>query len=67
MKITEIKDINDKYNKIILKKTIDDLTKEFIDNIIKLEDNTIIQNYKKINTYNNIILKTNRQVISAIK
>jgi hypothetical protein len=55
MKITEIKDINDKYNKIILKKTIDDLTKEFIDNIIKLEDNTIIQNYKKINTYNNII------------
>ena len=42
MKITEIKDINDKYNKILLKKTIDDLTKEFIDNIIKLEDNTII-------------------------
>ena len=57
MKITEIKDINDKYNKILLKKTIDDLTKEFIDNIIKLEDNTIIQNYKKINTYNNIIKK----------
>jgi hypothetical protein len=37
MKITGNKDINDKVSKILLKKTIDDLTREFIDNITKLE------------------------------
>jgi hypothetical protein len=37
MKITGNKEIKDKDNKILLKKTIDDLTREFIDNITKLE------------------------------
>ena len=55
MKITGNKDINDKDSKIQLKKTIDDLTKEFIDNIIKLEYNTIIKNYKKNQNLQNII------------
>ena len=37
MKITGNKDISDKDSKILLKKTINDLTREFIDNITKLE------------------------------
>ena len=37
MKISGNKDINDEDSKILLKKTIDDLTREFIDNITKLE------------------------------
>ena len=37
MKITENKEINDKGNKILLKKTIDYLTKEFIDYITRWE------------------------------
>jgi len=37
MKISGNKEIKDKDNKILLKKTIDDLTREFIDNITKLE------------------------------
>ena len=37
MKITGNKDINDKDSKILLKKTIDDLTREFIDNITRWE------------------------------
>ena len=36
VKITGNKEIQDKDNKILLKKTIDDLTREFIDNITKL-------------------------------
>jgi predicted nucleic acid-binding protein len=37
MKISGNKDINDEDSKILLKKNIDDLTREFIDNITKLE------------------------------
>jgi predicted nucleic acid-binding protein len=37
IKISSNKDINDEDSKILLRKTIDDLTREFIDNITKLE------------------------------
>ena len=55
MKITEIKDINDKYNKILLKKTIDDLTREFIDNITKLEYIGKLQIVKTDESLNNVL------------
>ena len=50
----EIKTLMIKIVKFI-KKNIDNLTREFIDNITKLEYNTIIKNYRKKSKLQNII------------
>jgi predicted nucleic acid-binding protein len=55
MKITGNKEIKDKDNKILLKKTIDDLTREFIDNITKLEYIGKLQIVKTDESLNNVL------------
>ena len=55
MKITENKDINDKGNKILLKNTIDYLTKEFIDYITRWETAGKLQIVKIDESLSNVL------------